>query len=287
MKSRWNAPERRSQSYQRWQGLSLTEGALWAGAGLLWGQREPPEAWATWGAPHVLLRAPLPCLALSGPPQQMAPRMLPKTHVSCWHGPHCCRRWPAPAVACLAASPSGPFAGLEAVPSGLFSCEGNWGRKARCGWNGSLWAQNKREGRQSYRKLAFLLSILQLQRAEATGKDQKTWDSWTGPLGLTEFQFWTNSAVAGREDLWAYSWNSFRRNRTPVSPFLLVQSSNNYIWFMTHGPGERPSAGHRFSPKCQVSALIVNGETICVSIKAIFTNNQGLCELLLIREASY
>ena len=56
---------------------------------------------------------------------------------------------------------------------------------------------------------------------------------------------------------------------------------------MTHGPGERPLAGHRFSPKCQVSALIVNGKTICISIKAIFTNNQGPCELLLIREASY
>ena len=56
---------------------------------------------------------------------------------------------------------------------------------------------------------------------------------------------------------------------------------------MTHGPGERPLAGHRFSPKCQVSALIVNVKTICISIKAIFTNNQGPCELLLIREASY
>ena len=151
------------------------------------------------GIPHILLRVPLPCPALPclDPPADGS-QNVPQTHVSCWHGPHCRTHWPAPAAACLAASPSGPFAGLEAVPSGLFSCEGNWERKARCEWNGSLWAQNKREGRQSDWKLAFLLNILQLQRAEATGKDQKTWDSWTGPLGLTEFQFWTNSAVAGR-----------------------------------------------------------------------------------------
>ena len=90
----------------------------------------------------------LPCPAPSGPPSRWLPRMVPsRTHVSCWHDPQCCRHWPAPAAACLAASPSGPFAGLKDVPSGLFSCEGNRGLKAQCGWNGSLSAQNKREGR--------------------------------------------------------------------------------------------------------------------------------------------
>lgn len=154
---------------------------------------EPQGAFLTfsWDSP------PSPALPCLDPPADGS-QNVPQTHASCWHGPHRCPHWPAPAEACLAASPSGPFAGLEDVPSGLFSCEGNWERKARCEWNGSLWAQNKREGRQSDWKLAFLLNILQLQRAEATGKDQKTWDSWTGPLGLTELQFWTNSAVAER-----------------------------------------------------------------------------------------
>lgn len=56
---------------------------------------------------------------------------------------------------------------------------------------------------------------------------------------------------------------------------------------MTHGPGESPSVGHIFSSKCQAPASTVMGKPYAFPSRAIFTNNQGLCELLLIREVTY
>lgn len=105
----------------------------------------------------------LPCHVPPAPTSRWLPRVgPPRTHGSCWHDPQCCPRcFPCfprqsvPTVACWATGPSRPFAGLNDILSGLFSFEGNWGLKAQCGWNGSLWAQHKRGEKQELLKVGI------------------------------------------------------------------------------------------------------------------------------------
>lgn len=175
--------------------------------GLLWQQEQRGlRGLSHKGIPHILWETTpsLPCPVWT--PQQTAPRMFPQTHVSCWHGPH-----PLPALASPCwRKPSGrkpqqAFCRPGRCPFWSLFLWGNWERKARCEWNGSLWAENKREGRQSDWKLAFLLNILQLQRAEATGKDQKTHGVLDEVLELDRIPILNQLSSCWKGDLWDYS----------------------------------------------------------------------------------
>lgn len=152
MTSTQNNLKQRTQSHQRAKGLGLTKGTPEQWGCLQWQQqsRVGLKAWAPFP------ESPPALLCLSGPTNRWLLRpCLLRTHGSCRHDPHCCpARFPCsrhrsvPAAACQATGPSGPFAGLKDVPSGLFSLEGNWGLKAQCGWNDGLWAQHKRGGKR-------------------------------------------------------------------------------------------------------------------------------------------